>query len=488
MRPNGERLVSSGRGWAVLPLVVALLSNEWTVGALLAEDGVVDGTAAWALRAVSGGALLLAATLLVVGGSIWGWYRVAVLAVFHAMFLLVGLNALVGWGVERPRHPHFMSLGEFARADPDRVISLFGVDSMEEVRALYPSDTLVPDPSLDFAVRPAREGQQTTGPHGERVSCRDGVPIEPVLDGAIWLFGGSTTWGVGVTDCDTIPSVMNGLLPRETVVNLGVPAYGRNAEIDRLFHLLRQGHRPRAVLFLDGLNDIDYATRHFPAFVAQEAPVEPTLSYARSVLADDRALASTLVGRQPLAMMAASSRPTAPGDIVPCVADPTGPEAERWRSLYIADPATHLARQNAHKRAIGNLGRAELAPEVLETCGRRLVDFYRSDEVFLRQISDGLGVEVLSFFQPLGLLAPANPFIRDWASYRNSARHAFTEHLADRVRRAIAADELPDMVDLSSVGLECDRCWIDFTHYSAEMNRRVAEAMVDALRDRRIAR
>lgn len=199
-------------------------------------------------------------------------------------------------------------------------------------------------------------------------------------------------------------------------------------------------------------------------------------------------LAATLLGRQPLTTLATSSHPPVPGDIVPCVVDPTSREAERWRSLYIADPAIHFTRQIAHRRAIGSLGREELAPEVFEACGRRLVDLFRSDELFLRRIAEGLGVEVLSFLQPLGLLAPANPFIRYWATYKGSARHAYTAHMSDRVRRAIEVRELADFVDLSGIGLECDRCWIDFTHYSAEMNRRVAAAMVDALRDRGIAR
>jgi lysophospholipase L1-like esterase len=76
----------------------------------------------------------------------------------------------------------------------------------------------------------------------------------------VWIFGGSTVWGVGVPDADTMPSQ----LARQAsaagrtcleVTNLGVEAYVANQEVIFLIQQLKSGRRPDLVIFYDGLND-----------------------------------------------------------------------------------------------------------------------------------------------------------------------------------------------------------------------------------------
>jgi hypothetical protein len=74
------------------------------------------------------------------------------------------------------------------------------------------------------------------------------------LDGAIWFLGGSTTFGDGVADSETIPAQLERLIGRP-VINLGVPAFATALENLLLNEYLRLGYRPAGVLFLDGINE-----------------------------------------------------------------------------------------------------------------------------------------------------------------------------------------------------------------------------------------
>jgi len=76
----------------------------------------------------------------------------------------------------------------------------------------------------------------------------------------IYTFGGSTMWGSGVSDNQTIASylskTLNARLPAYHVVNYGEVAYSFTQEVVQLLLLLRDGHRPDYVVFYDGVNDV----------------------------------------------------------------------------------------------------------------------------------------------------------------------------------------------------------------------------------------
>ena len=75
----------------------------------------------------------------------------------------------------------------------------------------------------------------------------------------VWVFGGSTTWGEGARDEHTIPSELERQLREKgvnvRVVNQGEGGYVSTQELIKFLLLLREGGRPDAVVFLDGVND-----------------------------------------------------------------------------------------------------------------------------------------------------------------------------------------------------------------------------------------
>jgi len=83
------------------------------------------------------------------------------------------------------------------------------------------------------------------------------LPSPSTMD--IFMFGGSTMWGVGSRDAFTIPSnLARELLARGVmcnVVNFGEDGYVSTQEVVDLALQLREGHIPDLVIFYDGFND-----------------------------------------------------------------------------------------------------------------------------------------------------------------------------------------------------------------------------------------
>jgi len=81
----------------------------------------------------------------------------------------------------------------------------------------------------------------------------DGAPWPPSKD-ALFIFGGSTTFGYGVADRDTIPAQLAARL-QLPVYNFATPNYVAIQERIRLEQLLIDGAVPRVAIFIDGFDE-----------------------------------------------------------------------------------------------------------------------------------------------------------------------------------------------------------------------------------------
>ena len=75
----------------------------------------------------------------------------------------------------------------------------------------------------------------------------------------VWVFGGSTAWGEGAPDDETIPSHLARLLNAwgvdAAVKNMGERGYVSTQEVVLLYRELQAGRRADVVVFYDGIND-----------------------------------------------------------------------------------------------------------------------------------------------------------------------------------------------------------------------------------------
>lgn len=75
------------------------------------------------------------------------------------------------------------------------------------------------------------------------------------------FFGGSTMWGTGVDDQDTIPSLFAQKHPGFYIYNLGESGYTARQSLNYLLNMYAESIRPDVVIFYDGVNDVGHKCR-----------------------------------------------------------------------------------------------------------------------------------------------------------------------------------------------------------------------------------
>ncbi len=95
----------------------------------------------------------------------------------------------------------------------------------------------------------------TINEHGRRTHI---PPTDASPSPAIHFFGGSTMWGEGSDDANTIPALVHQKLNTGTVTNHGQLAYNSRQGLDALISLYAKGVQADLVIFYDGVNDIAF--------------------------------------------------------------------------------------------------------------------------------------------------------------------------------------------------------------------------------------
>ena len=257
---------SKSEKWLVvvgsLFVIIGVLCNEWVLTALFSEDGVIklgNRIIIWTFDL----------TLIFLGVGITikrkslnlktvGFYSVAI----TLMFILIEIGLHVS---------HFViDFSEYKDGAVDRInkkVSLSPFKDKEWSRSLWE----------EFYESKPKEYEQFIGwarreYNGKYINVNSlGVrkTWNPALTNfdrdTIFMYGGSTLWGMGARDEHTIPSYLSKELNKRgynsIVMNHGEGGYKFLQEIIHLVLLLRSGHRPDYVIFYDGVNDIYGAYR-----------------------------------------------------------------------------------------------------------------------------------------------------------------------------------------------------------------------------------
>lgn len=111
----------------------------------------------------------------------------------------------------------------------------------------------------------------------------------------IWIFGGSTTFGYGVKDNETIAAYLADKMPDYRIINFGAASYYSTLERIRFENLLTELSPPKAAVFIDGVNDFYYLnvpddSAYSPTLKAAEQFVNNQAELRSSFSADVRAL------------------------------------------------------------------------------------------------------------------------------------------------------------------------------------------------------
>jgi hypothetical protein len=188
-----------------------------------------------------------------------GPYTAAVLTLFHGLLLFTALN-LAAWGILKafPQDPVTLTYGDraFGTVYPGR--------SREEVRELLRETWTRPTAYEPFTNSRERRYQGrfvNVHPVGFRRTRDQGPwPPDPTRVN-VFVPGGSTTFGYGVADDETIVSSLQAFLDgqlgpgRVACYNFGRGGYYSTGERILFEELLAVGAAPRVAVFVDGLNE-----------------------------------------------------------------------------------------------------------------------------------------------------------------------------------------------------------------------------------------
>lgn len=83
-------------------------------------------------------------------------------------------------------------------------------------------------------------------------------PFKGVRNRVVRFFGGSTMWGEGADDQNTIPAIFNALHPEYNVFNHAQLAFNTRQELDALISLYARNEQADLVIFYDGVNDVAF--------------------------------------------------------------------------------------------------------------------------------------------------------------------------------------------------------------------------------------
>ena len=251
---------------------------------------------------------------------------------------------------------------------------------------------------------------------------------------SIFVFGGSTTFGSGVTDYETIASWLSKRLEEMNVNGVQVYNFGRGnyifgQEVVLLQQLLLQNHVPTLAIFIDGLNDLNHVSGN-PAFTKKFTQVMDE------------------------------------GEI-----------STSWK-LFLELPISRFFFSGG-KNAEAN------SPEDSNTTSDKVIDRYLSNKKLASGIAQHYGFKTLFVWQPV----PVYKYDQKFNIFRDFDYSRFLPYLkpgyeimATRCLRGRCGDDFLWLADMQENFNE--PLYVDAVHYSSEMSKNIASKIAETIIDK----
>ena len=191
-----------------------------------------------------------------------GWTAFSIIFTV-SILLFVAANLLVYGAYRIAIATDVIETNPFLRKYGDAVRKTHPGRDMAEIRALLRetwSRGMVYDPVVQYKEAPRTGKYVNVDPAGFRHSA-DQAPWPPPKDRpAIFVFGGSATFGYNIADGETLASQIQRALAaksgtRPAIYNFGRGRHGSTEEMLLFLRLIFEGARPDLAIFVDGIND-----------------------------------------------------------------------------------------------------------------------------------------------------------------------------------------------------------------------------------------
>ena len=307
------------------------------------------------------------------------------------------------------------------------------LEDTELARKIYREDGQLRtryEPYVAWTRRPFAGETTTINDAGNRVTPAPG-DREGSVAGHVRFFGGSTMWGTGVDDRNTIPAHFNALHPGYAVENHGEAGYISRQGLARVIDLYERGEPMDLVIFYDGCNDLYTLCREDVTLTGHREQAKMARILTKSSAVADGLVGSTL-------------------EVARAIAQELGLGEDEPGVLCPDDP--------------------EFAQRVAET----MVNNWR----IARHVTQLAGGEFHAFLQPVATLgSPNTEYLGDRTRGRRARCYLTVYPLVQKIIREEGEDWMHDLTDAFDVE---EYLYIDSCHVNARGNEIIAGRM-DAL-------
>jgi hypothetical protein len=298
-----------------------------------------------------------------------------------------------------------------------------------------------------FRQKPFRGKTITIGSDGLRATWQSPSPAPPDDRPRVKLLmlGGSTLWGFGARDDQTIPSLLARDLDqrgwRVELKNLSEIGYVSTQELIALVRELQAGYRPDVVIFYDGVNDTTSALLEGEAGLTTN---ENNRRQEFNLLQSPARLTSALI------------------------------------STFVKDSGSSRFAQAVRRRSSTSANPSPSSParETLRALAAGVVDRYAANIAIVEKLGRGFGFRPLFYWQPVVFDKPVQvPFEREEA-VKYAAAEGILREVYGKVRDSAELKVDPAFRDLSRL-FDASRnlVFIDYCHTTESANARVAAEM-----------
>lgn len=390
-------------------------------------------------------------------------------------FVLINLIALMVLQVRENNEPsaeHFFHQPRHKlRDDPEFLRKLYPGLSDEEIGTITRTPNVVAHPRLEFIERPVKSKYYNVG--FENMRYTGFVTAENAkekINGSVWLFSGSTGFGHGVKDDESLPHYLDKLDEENTYINFAIQGAMQNNEIDSLLLLLKKGYRPKKVVFLDGLNDTIacLATNFRPEELTRFSWTPYAYTYNIRAYHQQKSILG-MIGELPVGHLLEQWR----ANLHPAVVHISEGynRTDDPEDVYVQNPRSHFLKTDyMYVNKVEHLAKYQA----------KIRAYYRANLDVIRRIAKAWDFEVVVIFQPNGMILDTNPFIKDLESYKKEEIYQLLSGMYAVVKEDIGKGELEPMIDLSDLHAGCGDCYVDLAHYHPKFNERLAKAILEA--------
>jgi hypothetical protein len=377
---------------------------------------------------------------------------------FCVLFILLNAALFAVFKIKDHYIPPIVSLKQLNQLRSlKKVCPELSQDEMKKILCETYGETLTYEPFTQFKRRPHTGEYVNISENGFRNTNNQG-PWPPDPDNFnIFLFGGSTSFGYGVSDGQTVASHLQELFSARApmknvrIYNFGRPYYYSTQEFILFQRLLFSGFIPDAAIFIDGLNEF-YNRDDIPAYTGE----------LKKIFGRERPPAKTL-------LLKISERLPI-GRIINFF-------NRRIKDFLTKDDLLERRKNESKKDK-------EDRDKNIESMVIKLIDRYFKNKELIELISGVYGVKTVFIWQPV----PTYKYDLKYHLFSHRLKNCLEKYgypyMAEFIKEKSPGDNFLWCADIQEQ--EKEPLYVDSCHYSPKMSKKFAQAIHGSLLKRNL--